>query len=304
MAKRTRAAKGHYVGCTIKQLPPEKRDAGAREAVQINPVNAPMRTFLPELLGAIVTAAPHGTMLTSSYWGAGGVKLTVGFFDRAATAQFRARILGHMNAWGEFSNVEFRDVGDVSKAQVRISRAKGGYWSYLGTDILQIPKNQQTMNLEGFTMSTPESEFVRVVRHEVGHTCGFPHEHFRADIVARLDPEKTIAYFSATQGWSRQEVIQQVLTPLDPASIVATPAGDTLSIMCYQLPGSITRDGNPIAGGADFDQTDREFAAKMYPKSVGPPVVTPPVVIGGGVYTLTAFDDAGKELYRFGRLAK
>jgi hypothetical protein len=43
------------------------------------------------------------------------------------------------------------------------------------------------MNLEGFTMKTPDSEFHRVVRHETGHTLGFPHEHMRAELVKRID---------------------------------------------------------------------------------------------------------------------
>ena len=62
---------------------------------------------------------------------------------------------------------------------MRISRGGGGYWSYLGTDVLLIPKNRQTINVQGFTMNTPESEYRRVVRHETGHSLGFPHEHMR-----------------------------------------------------------------------------------------------------------------------------
>jgi hypothetical protein len=36
--------------------------------------------------------------------------------------------------------------------------------------------------------------------------------------------------------------------------------------MCYQIPGSITKDGTPILGGIDIDQEDSDFAAKIYPK--------------------------------------
>jgi hypothetical protein len=77
---------------------------------------------------------------------------------------------------------------------VRISRG-GGYWSYLGTDILLIPPSQQTMNLEGFTMNMPETEYRRVIRHEAGHTLGFPHEHMRKELIARIDREKAYDYF-------------------------------------------------------------------------------------------------------------
>ena len=41
---------------------------------------------------------------------------------------------------------------------------------------------------------------------------------------------------------------------------------DQTSIMCYQLPGSITRDGRPILGGPDINQTDYAFAGRIYPR--------------------------------------
>jgi hypothetical protein len=148
--------------------------------------------------------------------------------------------------------------------QVRISREGDGYWSYLGTDILHIATSRQTMNLQDFTMSTPESEYKRVIRHETGHTLGFPHEHMRREIVDRIDPQKAYDYFLRTQGWSKQVVDQQVLTPLDKRSIFGTPTDQT-SIMCYQLPGLITKDGKPVLGGTDINPTDRAFAKQIYP---------------------------------------
>ena len=68
-------------------------------------------------------------------------------------------------------------------------------------------------------METPESEFHRVVRHETGHTLGFPHEHMRRELVDKIDRRKAIAFFEETQGWSEQEVIQQVLTPIEESSL-------------------------------------------------------------------------------------
>lgn len=138
-------------------------------------------------------------------------------------------------------------------------------YSYLGTDILLIPQNRQTMNLQGFTMSVSESEFRRVVRHETGHTLGFPHEHMRKALIARVDPQKAYEYFWRTQGWSKEMVDQQVLTPLEDFSIIGTEP-DQDSIMCYQLPGEITYDGKPIIGGTDINATDYKFAGTIYPK--------------------------------------
>ena len=43
---------------------------------------------------------------------------------------------------------------------------------------------------------------------------------------------------------------------------------DRLSIMCYQIPGNLTKDGKPILGGTDIDQLDYDFMAQVYPKAV------------------------------------
>lgn len=243
------------MSCTIRTLPDRTRVQAARTARQVNPVNAPAGVLAPARLA----------VLTSRYWGPKPRRLTVSFMERTS-AELRARILAHLNAWTYSACISFVETG--RRGQVRISRGGGGYWSYLGTDILHIPPNRPTMNLEAFTMQTPESEFVRVVRHEAGHTLGFPHEHMRKELVARIDPQKAYRYFAQTQGWSIRDVDEQVLTPLDQRDLMGTPADQT-SIMCYQLPGSITRDGRDIVGGDDINVSDYVFAGQIYPLVTG-----------------------------------
>lgn len=251
--------------CTPKALPKDLQVRAAQTATDLNPMNAPVLGFMPddERLAMAVMEPFHLAVLTSKYWGPFRRRLTVSFME-TTPADLRNRILGHLNAWS--IGIEF--VHTTGVGQVRISRGPGGYWSYLGTDVLHIATTRPTMNLQGFTMSTPDSEFRRVVRHEAGHTLGFPHEHMRREIVARIDREKAYAYFLRTQGWSRAMVDQQVLTPLEQQSIFGTPTDDT-SIMCYQLPGAITRDGRPILGGTDINTTDRTFGRRIYPPLVG-----------------------------------
>jgi hypothetical protein len=248
--------------CTPKRLPPEKLIEAAKTATRLNPVNHPP---LERLVGSLRDFAPTPeriALLTSKYWGRAGVRLTVAFLDNPPS-DLRARILMHMNAWANSANVEFVETGH--DGQVRIARANDGYWSYLGTDILHIPPDQQTMNLQGFSMNTPDSEFYRVVRHETGHTLGFPHEHMRRELVELIDPQAAINYFGQTQGWSPEEVRAQVLTPLEESSLLGTTHADQRSIMCYQIPGDLTRTGEPILGGTDIDPSDYEFAAQVYP---------------------------------------
>jgi hypothetical protein len=260
--------------CRPVRLSPLLWEVAAKSAVKENPANAPSALGL-SLIPKDVRTPERIAMITSKYWGAGGVNLGVSFLDTNEAA-LKARILSHMNAWGVYSNVKF---SESRSGQVRIARARDGYWSYLGTDILHIPAGEPTMNLEAFTLNTSESEYRRVIRHETGHTLGFPHEHMRPALVARIDPQKAIAYFLAMDGWDEQTVREQVLTPLDESTLtldVAASGADQASIMCYQLPGSITTDGRPIVGGSDIDSTDGDFAAQIYPKAVAPPPPPPP----------------------------
>lgn len=261
------------VGCVIKSLPAASRSIAAQRAVEINPLNADAPSARRRTAGGLDVQTAALSLVVGRYWGAAGVRLTVGFMDNPP-ADLRARILSHMNAWSNHCNVQFAEIASSSDADVRIARVvggeNGGYWSWLGTDIQEVPRNEATMNLEGFTMNTPDSEFYRVVRHETGHTLGFPHEHLRAEIVNRMDREKTIEYFMERTGWSREEVIFQVLDPVPSSALVATAQADVNSIMCYWLPGSIMKDGVAVPGGTDIDALDARFAASVYPREVRP----------------------------------
>ena len=274
---------GHEMpSCSIKLLPERLRVPAAETAIRKDPANG---IGFASVNGAAAALGIHPlsiTLMVSKYWGRAQRQLTVSFIEQPES-ELRARILSHMNIWSTRCGVSFIETQGVG--QVRISLQGAGYWSYLGTDILHIPENLPTMNLQDFSMSTPESEYHRVVRHETGHTLGFAHEHMRQELVERIDPEKAYDYFLRTQGWDKKMVDMQVLTPLNKSDIMGTPADQT-SIMCYQLPSEITKDGEPIVGGLDVNETDFGFAAKIYPKSA-----TPGQQSAGAQATPVDFDD-------------
>jgi len=252
--------------CRTRLLPEDRWLEAAVHAVTIDARNLPAGVGIQDLDSG---GGDRLAVVVNKWWGP-SVDLTVGFLDNPPR-ELRDKILLHMNAWAQNAAVRFHEV--KTDPVVRIGRFTdadlpegGGYWSYLGTDIGLIPVGEPTLNLEGFTATTPDSEFRRVVRHETGHTLGFPHEHMRQELVARLDRAKVIAAYEASQGWSEQVVIDQLLTPLEEASIFGTGGTDETSIMCYQIEGDLTCDGVPILGGMDINETDHQFAALVYPR--------------------------------------
>lgn len=266
MRKRERTVPDGFKACTAKSLPRRLLVQAAQTARTINPMNAPVFGPVSHVRGQLRVHEPlRIAVITSKYWGPQSRRLTVSFME-STPADLKARIIRHMNAWTKTGGVSF--VGTNGTGDVRISRGRGGYWSYLGTDIRHIPTNRPTMNLEAFTMRTPESEYRRVVRHETGHTLGFPHEHMRKALVSRIDRAKAYRWFLDTYGWDKATVDAQVLTSLKEASLMGTRADQT-SIMCYQLPGDITKDGKPIVGGTDINATDYQFCGTIYPKPRG-----------------------------------
>jgi hypothetical protein len=295
-AKRARAAKAPaWVPCTIRQLPPELQPVAAARAAEVNPQNKFSMEGLPADLVKILSPPARLAVLNDKYWSVEGVHLTVGFMEETSPA-LRAKILKYANRCGEGkptpANIVF--VESNTDPQVRISRAPGGYWSYLGTDILSIPKNQPTMNLGGWTLRTPDSECERVIPHEFLHTAGCPHEHTRPEIVTMLDAGKTIALFRQTQGWTEQEVRQQILNAMSRGSFKGTPEADPTSIMTYGFPGSITKSGKDIPGGAFINDSDYAFLASVYPPKGAPPK---PGTSGWGY--IAVFDSSDKLVFRW-----
>ncbi len=256
--------------CRPRSLPRGRQVNATRRSIAVNPANSleerrVLRTPIGRRGGPRRLAVVKGRR-----WPSRGVRLTVSFMDSPSRA-LRAEILKHMNAWDKTANVVFtetRGVGQVRIARLDEPEDMAGYWSWIGTEILEIDEDEPTLNLEGFTMNTSEAEFRRVVRHEAGHTLGFEHEHMRNALVKKIDRAKAIRFYDVDQGWTPQEVEEQVLTPLKASSIMGTTETDPHSIMCYQIPGIITKDGRSIAGGRDINKRDFAFAASIYPKRI------------------------------------
>jgi hypothetical protein len=262
--------------CTPKSVPPAHHMEAAWRSVVANPDNLPNLALgfgFGHLGLATERHVPEAiAMLRGKFWPVGS-KVRVEF--RGGSTEIQDRVMAHANAWAKFANLDFVAVAP-GQGQIRVGFDQPGYWSYIGTDALSIPPGEPTLNLQGFDrLDMPESEWHRVVRHEFGHALGALHEQQRPEVVARLDPAKVIAAFQRSQGWSEQEIRDQILTPFDLSATEHTDEDDR-SIMMYFFDGSLTVDGQPIVGGEDIDDRDKLLISQVYPGRWSPDSPPPP----------------------------
>ena len=264
--------------CVPRSHNDEDEIEAAEIAIDINPQNGfHVERMMQQFSSMNITAPNEADMrvLTAvnvaRKWGK-NPRLAVSFVDQTPN-DLKTRILSHLNAWGNRgSGIRFSYSRNVNSSHVRINREFqndpdwDGYWSFLGTDVMKYQgPNGQTMNLQGFTMQTDESEYRRVVRHEGGHALGFPHEHLRKELIDLIDKDKAIKYFKRMSGWDEKKTIRQVLTPISDHQIHRTVMADPNSIMAYRLPDSILKAGaTSVPGGNDINENDYWFAKEIY----------------------------------------
>ena len=139
-----------------------------------------------------------------------GSTISVSFMDGDASVQ--QRVVAIAKEWENYANLTLEFGNQGSAADIRISFAQSGSWSYLGTDAKTISSNQPTMNYGWLTPQAEEHEYRRVVLHECGHAIGAIHEHQNPAGGIPWDKEAVYARFGGPpSNWSRAQVDQNLL---------------------------------------------------------------------------------------------
>lgn len=200
-------------------------------------------------------------LLVSKRWDSGRV-LRVRFLDGDPVVQQRLQPFAH--EWSKYCNITF-NFGTDPDAEIRISFAGQGSWSYIGTDCLTIAKDQVTMNYGWLTRTTADEEYRRVVVHEFGHALGLIHEHQNPVANIPWDKAKVYAYYAGPPNfWTAQQVDVNLFQRYDQAQTQYT-AFDTKSIMLYPIPKDFTTGGFEVGWNTDLSPTDIGFISSIYP---------------------------------------
>jgi hypothetical protein len=233
----------------------------------------PMRAIL-----VIRKMWPNGSTL--------GVRFMGGTHQQQALAQEQA------GWWSEHANLNF-DFNDAADAQMRISfDPSDGAWSYVGTDCLNIPKNQATMNL-GFQDGGTSG-------HEFGHAIGLGHEHQNPAGGIEWNEDVVIRDLAGPPNfWTPEQTRHNVIQKYSLDQINGT-GFDPDSIMLYAFPGSWTKTGRGTHANEVLSQLDRAFitSALAYPPGeIAEPVDLPVIDTTG---TAASIGQPGEEdMFKF-----
>ncbi len=205
----------------------------------------------------------YAALIDAKKWPNGQV-LSVRFLDGDPAVQ--AKVAQYAKTWSSFANITFA-FGNDSAAQIRISFKYSGSWSTIGTDALDGPANQPTMNYGWLEPDTEDDEYSRVVIHEFGHALGLIHEH--QNPAGGIPWNKPVVYKTLSgppNNWNHAEVDLNMFQTYA-ADQTSHTAVDKDSIMMYPIPPEYT-DGKYVVGwNRVLSDTDKAFIAQMYPKS-------------------------------------
>lgn len=194
-----------------------------------------------------------------------GQTVKVKFLDGNETQH--QKVKKYIDEWTKYANLNFVYVPVNEYADIRVGFNAGapGAWSQLGMESAYGTGNWQNEPSIRFGSlnSAYEKSISRTVLHELGHALGLVHETTNPAATIQWDLPKTYKYFmEGVNGFTKEEVDQFVINKRNSTNYSNY---DSLSIMHYYIPASITTNGVGVNEMSELSETDKDFINKCYP---------------------------------------
>ncbi|WP_276482619.1 M12 family metallopeptidase [Paraflavitalea pollutisoli] len=204
----------------------------------------------------------------STLW-ANGTEITYTFVEKGTPADLNV-VRKAFKTWKAVGiGLSFREVNSVEEALVRIGfDHEDDSWSWVGREILDISKDEKTMNF-GIDLSA-DAEGMSTALHEIGHTLGLQHEH--QSPFAGIEWNEQAVYDQMAlppNKWDKKAVDENIIDKL-PRNKLLGSDWDPKSIMQYAFEEGLIRRPPPFDKGINppglISATDKKGIRAFYPK--------------------------------------
>lgn len=192
---------------------------------------------------------------STAYW-VNGSTILVRFLDGTKAQQHQ--VWQAIRKWFPYVNLTFLDVTDnpAVPSHIRISLKPKGSWSYVGTNSLNIPPREPTINYQWLDE--------QYLLHEFGHALGLIHEFQSPN--AHIPWNKPAVYdHFREQGLTRQRIDYEILDIVSPKKIGSYRPFDPNSIMNYKFEPSLTAN-HWVAEINGLTASDKALVSRIYPR--------------------------------------
>lgn len=165
--------------------------------------------------------------------------VTFAFLNGQGSALLRDRVNKEAVKWNGHAAIELKPVADPQRSDVRIAFKPLGHWSRIGRTATDVPKAEQTMNLQ-ISDSTSSQEVRRIVLHEFGHALSLMHEHQNPQVAIQWKEDAVLKYYGGPPNyWNEAQIKRNVLSHYTSTNTFNS-GFDPNSIMMYPISSSLT----------------------------------------------------------------